>query len=231
MTYSSISSSPLWNPSHVTLSYSVLDSPSLSGLDPRHVGVASNYLSSLAAGDKLHVSVRPSHAAFHLPADAASVPVICIAAGTGLAPFRGFIQERAAMIGAGRSLAPALLFFGCRDPAKDDIYRDELDRWQSMGAVDVRRAYSRSDHADAQGCKYVQDRLRHDEADVAAMWERGARVYVCGSREVGERVKEVAIKMSADRAREKGGEDEGEARAEKWFQGIRNVRYATDVFD
>jgi cytochrome P450/NADPH-cytochrome P450 reductase len=79
----SISSSPLWNPNHVTLTYAVVDQPALSG-QGRYVGVASNYLSSLAAGDKLHVSVRGSHQAFHLPKDTKNVPVICIAAGTGM---------------------------------------------------------------------------------------------------------------------------------------------------
>jgi cytochrome P450/NADPH-cytochrome P450 reductase len=79
----SISSSPLWNPNHVTLTYAVVDQPALSG-QGRYVGVASNYLSSLAPGDKLHVSVRGSHQAFHLPKDTKNVPVICIAAGTGI---------------------------------------------------------------------------------------------------------------------------------------------------
>jgi cytochrome P450/NADPH-cytochrome P450 reductase len=77
----SISSSPLWNPNHVTLTYAVVDQPALSG-QGRYVGVASNYLSKLSVGDKLHVSVRSSHQAFHLPKDA-NVPVILIAAGTG----------------------------------------------------------------------------------------------------------------------------------------------------
>jgi cytochrome P450 / NADPH-cytochrome P450 reductase len=78
----SISSSPLWNPNNVTLTYAVVDQPALSG-HGRFVGVASNYLSSLSPGDKLHVSVRQSHQAFHLPKDAKNVPVIMIAAGTG----------------------------------------------------------------------------------------------------------------------------------------------------
>lgn len=77
----SISSSPLWNPTNVTLTYAVVDQPALSG-QGRYVGVATNYLSSLTPGDKLHVSVRTSHQAFHLPKDS-KVPVIMIAAGTG----------------------------------------------------------------------------------------------------------------------------------------------------
>jgi cytochrome P450/NADPH-cytochrome P450 reductase len=80
----SISSSPLWNPNNVTLTYAVVDQPALSG-QGRFVGVATNYLSSLAEGDKLHVSVRPSHQAFHLPKDT-KIPVIMIAAGTGTSP-------------------------------------------------------------------------------------------------------------------------------------------------
>jgi cytochrome P450/NADPH-cytochrome P450 reductase len=79
----SISSSPLWNPNNVTLTYSVVDQPALSG-QGRYVGVATNYLASLAPGDRLHVSVRPSHKAFHLPKDSKNVPVIMIAAGTGM---------------------------------------------------------------------------------------------------------------------------------------------------
>jgi cytochrome P450/NADPH-cytochrome P450 reductase len=231
----SISSSPLWNPSRVTLTYSLLDVPSLSSAPPhRHLGVASSYLSSLAPGDKLHVSVRPSHSAFHLPADAEHTPVICVGAGSGLAPFRGFVQERAAQIGAGRDLAPALLFFGCRDPESDDIYREELDRWEALGAVSVRRAYSRAGEAEgakeAKGCKYVQDRLWLDREEVFDLWDRGAKVFVCGSRHLGDGTKKVVMEMAKTMAKAKG-RDVGDDQALKWFDGIKNERYATDVFD
>lgn len=150
----SISSSPLWNPKRVTLTYAVLDEPSTAGAG-RHIGVASNYLSKLAKGDTLHVSVRPSNQAFHLPTDAENTPVIMIAAGTGLAPFRGFISERAAQVGAGRSLAPALLFLGCRSPDQDELYRAELDAWEKMGAVQIHRAYSQKPEASNGECGNV----------------------------------------------------------------------------
>jgi cytochrome P450 / NADPH-cytochrome P450 reductase len=225
---SSISSSPLWNPSHVTLTYSILDQPSLSG-HGRHVGVASNYLASLAPGDKLHVAVRRSHVAFHLPSDVENVPVVCIAAGTGLAPFRGFVQERAAMLGSGRSLAPALLFFGLREEKKDDLYREEFDRWEAMGAVEVRRAYSHYPDASG-GCKHVQDRLWQDREDVVKLWKRGAKVFVCGSREVGAAVRETALRIMVEKDECKG-ETMSEEAAKNWFESIKNERYATDVFD
>lgn len=161
---------------------------------------------------------------------------MCIAAGAGLAPFRGFIQERAAQIGAGRDLAPALLFFGCRGPEMDDLYRSEFDKWERMGAVSVRRAYSKTASEEVHGCKHVQDRLWHDREELVRLWESGSRIYVCGSRGVGESVKTAIVKiaMEAQRLRVERGESEeepNEQRALKWFEKIRNERYATDVFD
>lgn len=246
----SISSSPLWNPNNVTLTYSVVDQPALSG-QGRYVGVASNYLSSLAAGDKLHVSVRPSHQSFHLPKDPKSVPVIMIAAGTGklhsphvycpkaleqpltkclgLAPFRGFIQERAAQIAAGRSLAPAVLFYGCHSPDSDLIYSDLLKRWEQLGAVSLRFAFSRQTE-DSEGCKYVQDRLYHNRAEIVKLFDDGAKLFVCGSRAVGDGVQETLIRIAKERSKEIHGVDLDDAKAREWFEGLRHERFATDVF-
>lgn len=227
----SISSSPMWNPHRVSLTYSVLSAPALSGQGV-HEGVASNFLARATPGDFVPVAVRPSHAAFHLPEDAENVPLILVAAGAGLAPFRGFIQERAALQGAGRTLAPALLFVGCRRPS-DDLYREELDRWTAAGVVDVRRAYSRApDAADAVAaqCRHVQDRLYHDREDVQALWQQGARMYVCGSRQLGAGVKETVLRLRRETQAAKGVE-ESEAETVAWFDSLRNERYAADVFD
>ncbi|KAF3767140.1 hypothetical protein M406DRAFT_39325 [Cryphonectria parasitica EP155] len=226
----SISSSPLADPTHCTLSYSVLDAPALSGTGQRYLGVATSYLASLQPGDKLHVAIRPSHASFHLPIDSEKTPVVMIAAGTGLAPFRGFIQERAAMLAAGRKLAPAMLFFGCRHPDQDDLYRKELERWQELGAVDVRRSYSRLAEA-SEGCAHVQDRLWLDRRDVQSLWDAGAKVYVCGSRGVSDSVREVAIRMYVDGAKERHGKELSVEEATERFDAVRYERFATDVFD
>ncbi|OTA99870.1 hypothetical protein M426DRAFT_67006 [Hypoxylon sp. CI-4A] len=225
----SISSSPLWNTSHVTLTFSVLEAPSKSG-QGTYVGVASSYLASLAAGDKLHIAVRPSHAAFHLPQDVENTPIICVAAGTGLAPFRGFVQERAAMVAAGRKLAPALLIVGCREPGRDDLYADELQEWETAGAVTVKRAYSRKPE-EAGGCKYVQDALRAAEDEVLKLWGEGAKLYICGSRAVGEGVKEVIVELAKKDKLSKEGREVTDEQVGKWWEGLRNTRYATDVFD
>ncbi|PVH97815.1 bifunctional P-450:NADPH-P450 reductase [Periconia macrospinosa] len=231
----SISSSPLANEGKLTLTYSVLDAPAHSGVG-RHVGVASSYLSSLLPGDKIQVSVRPAAGGFRLPPEPAKTPIICIAAGTGLAPFRAFVQERA-MIAAqqqqqqgGAKLAPALLFYGCRDPADDDLYRDEFDAWERAGIVTVYRAYSRRLDA-AEGCRYVQDRLWRERESVVALWsEGGARIYLCGSSKIAKEAKEVLIRIAQGES-ERRGEKMTDEEAVEWFESQRNERFATDVFD
>ncbi|KAI1424799.1 bifunctional P-450:NADPH-P450 reductase [Xylaria sp. FL1777] len=225
----SISSSPLWNPAHVTLTFSVLEAPSKSG-NGTHVGVASSYLDSLEPGDKLHVAVRKSHAAFHLPQNPENTPVICIGAGTGISPFRGFIQERAEMIAAGRKLAPAILLVGCRAPGRDDLYADELVEWEKAGAVTVKRAYSRATDK-SNGAKYVQDLIPAYEDEIVPLWEQNAKLYICGSRAIGEGVKAGVVKMVLKRAKEHGNEEASEESITQWWEELRNVRYATDVFD
>lgn len=152
----SISSSPLWNAQRVTLTVSILEAAAISGRSEPFLGVASTYLASLQPGDKAQVAVRNSAAAFHPPEDV-SVPIVVFCAGTGLAPMRGFIQERALQKKAGKDVAKVLMFFGCRKPDEDYLYSDsDLKEWQELGVVDVRPAFSRRSDESA-GCKYVQE--------------------------------------------------------------------------
>nr|POE71416.1 bifunctional cytochrome p450/nadph--p450 reductase [Quercus suber] len=223
----SISSSPLADARKVSLTYAVLDEESISG-HGRHVGVASNYLSLLQPGDIVHVAVRPSNQSFHLPADAENIPVIMAAAGTGLAPFRAFIQERAAMIGAGRNLAPAHLYIGSRHPAQDELYADEMATWQTIGAVTLHHAFSRAPDQSA-GFKHIDEAMRADATLIKALWDQNARIYVCGSRGVGESVKRVCLDLAREASVAKGKDASDEALS-AWFDAVRNERYATDVF-
>ncbi|KAL9124185.1 MAG: hypothetical protein Q9217_006463, partial [Psora testacea] len=133
----SISSSPMHSPHTSTLTYSVLTAPSLSNPAQQYQGAASTYLSELYPGDRIHVAVKASHAAFHPPLDLEHVPLIMICAGTGVAPFRGFVQQRAEQIVAGKKVAPALLFVGCRHWDKDALYRREFSEWAKLGAVEM----------------------------------------------------------------------------------------------
>lgn len=225
---SSISSAPSTKPSHVTITFSILNEPSLSGHGP-FIGVSTWYLSSLSEGDSLHVAVRPSHASFSLPEEPEKTPMLCIAAGTGIAPFRGFIQERANLQAKGQKLAPALLYFGCRSPDFDDLYADEFAEWEKQGVVTVRRTYSQQP-AKSQKCKYVGDRMWLEREEVADLWKQGAKVYVCGSKKVAEGVKDVFVKMKMENEK-KAGQNMDEPAAKEWFESMRNVRYVADVFD
>ncbi|KAI0763546.1 bifunctional P-450/NADPH-P450 reductase [Trametes elegans] len=220
----SISSSPLWNAQHVTLTISVLDAPAISGRAEPFLGVASTYLAGLRAGDRVQLSVRASTAAFHPPSDLA-VPLVLVCAGSGLAPMRGFLQERALQRQAGRAVARSLLFFGCRAPAEDFLYGDaELKEWSELGVVDVRPAFSRAtEHS--EGCRYVQDRVRHDKADILRAFLVGGKFFVCGAGKVASGVKQVLVEFIKE---SRQLDDEGALAA---FDEMMNGRYATDIFE
>ncbi|OSC98018.1 bifunctional P-450/NADPH-P450 reductase [Trametes coccinea BRFM310] len=220
----SISSSPLWNPQHLTLTVSVIDAPAISGRAEPFLGVASTYLAALRPGNKVQLSVRASSAAFHPPSDL-SVPLVMFCAGSGLAPMRGFLQERAMQRRAGREVATSLLFFGCRAPREDYLYGEaELKEWSELGVVDVRPAFSRSS-GDSEGCRYVQDRVRHDKLDVIRAFLAGGKFYVCGSSKVAAGVKQVLVQFFKET---RNLDDEG---ALATFEEVMNGRYATDIFE
>ncbi|CAF1239531.1 unnamed protein product [Rotaria sordida] len=215
----SISSSPLWNFESVTLSIDVLTAPALSGLG-QHWGVASNYLANLKPGDRLSCSVRASDSNFHLPTDT-KVPVVMFAAGSGIAPFRGFIQERAAQMVCGRQVGPTILYYGCRSE-KDFLYADELDKWSKIGAIQVKHVFSRGSK---DGKKYVQDLVWEDRKDIRKLFSEGARLYTCGSAtKLAGSLKTCFIKIIADHRQC----DESEAAT--ILATVDATRYSVDVF-
>ncbi|KAF7312568.1 Fatty acid hydroxylase [Mycena indigotica] len=221
----SISSSPLWNPSHITITLSILDAPAFSGTrDVPFLGVGSNYLASLIPGDRVQMIIRPSATAFHLPEDP-FVPIVMFCSGAGLAPFRGFIQERAAQKSAGRAVGKMLLFFGCRSPEWDYLYSDsDLKEWAANGVVDIRPAFSRAPHL-SEGCKYVQDRVWKDNGDIQQAFADDALFFTCGSSAVAKGIKKTLIDII--QVMHHTNEEDATQR----FQKIVKGRYATDVFD
>ncbi len=136
------------------------------------LGVASTFLAGRAKpGDRLKVYVQKAHA-FGLPADP-SVPVIMIGPGTGIAPFRAFLQERMATKAPGRNW----LFFGHQRSACDFFYEDELTAMKAArGLQRLTLAWSRDSHQKI----YVQDRMREVGRDLWAWLAEGAHLYVCG---------------------------------------------------
>ncbi|MFN4100271.1 MAG: bifunctional cytochrome P450/NADPH--P450 reductase, partial [Pararhodobacter sp.] len=218
----SISSSPLWKADHATLTVAVVDAPALSGQGRFH-GVATGFLAGLRPGDRVSLAVRPSNARFHPPSDPAT-PMLMICAGSGIAPFRGFLQERALLREAGHTPGPSLLFFGTNDPKVDDLYRNELDAWQAQGVVEVHRAFSECPEGDI---RFVQHRLWAERARVVALFRQGATVYVCGDgQHMAPAVRETLIR--AAQAELQVTEDE----ARRWADTTEQEqgRYVADVF-
>src|SRR4029450_13607458 len=140
--YYSISSSPSLDPQRCSVTVGVVQAPASSGRGI-YKGVCSNYLSGRRVGDTIHATVRETKAGFRLPNDA-SMPIIMIGPGPGLAPFRGFLQERAARKAQGAMLGPAMLFFGCRHPEQDFLYADELKGFAADGIAELNTAFPRA---------------------------------------------------------------------------------------
>lgn len=234
----SISSSPLANASTCTITYGVIETAAMSNPEQRYEGVTGTYLQSLTEGDIMQISVRPSaKKTFRIPVDAEKTPLLMFGAGTGLAPFRGFLQHRSVQLQSNpnRKLARAILFLGCRTQAGDRLYADELDQWVKEGVVEVRYAFSKEKDA-SEGCAYVPDRMLHDADDIVSLWRSDARGYVCGTRKFAEGIRGAATKIAIDaRARliEGQGEisEEDKAKMEARFRDAMQERVASDVFD
>ena len=134
-------------------------------------GVASTWLAGKKRGGQVQLYVKPNRH-FRLPADTAR-PIIMIGAGTGVAPYRAFIEERAA---AGAS-AKSWLFFGARNYTTDFLYQLEWQDHLASGAlsrIDV--AFSR----DQPEKIYVQHRLAQHADEIRGWVDDGAHIYVCG---------------------------------------------------
>jgi cytochrome P450/NADPH-cytochrome P450 reductase len=218
--YYSISSSPSGDASRCSVTVGVVEGPASSGRGV-YKGVCSNYLGNRRAGDTVHATVRETKAGFRLPDDP-SVPVIMIGPGTGLAPFRGFLQERAARKAKGASLGPAMLFFGCRHPEQDFLYADELKAFAADGITELHTAFSRGDGPKT----YVQHLVATQKDKVWSLIEQGAITYVCGDG--GKMEPDVKAALMAIHRERSGGD---EAAASRWIDdlGTRN-RYVLDVW-
>jgi cytochrome P450/NADPH-cytochrome P450 reductase len=218
--YYSISSSASSDPGRCSVTVGVVEAPALSGRGT-YKGVCSNYLATRRAGETIHATVRETKAGFRLPDDN-TVPIIMIGPGTGLAPFRGFLQERAARKAAGAALGPAMLFFGCRHPDQDFLYADGLKRFAAEGIAELHTAFSRLDGQKT----YVQHLVASESAKIWSLIDQGAIVYVCGDGSKMEPdVKAALVAIYRERA---GADAEAGAR---WIEelGARD-RYVLDVW-
>ena len=209
----SIASSPLAHPdsAHLTVATVRYDAG-----DRRHGGVASTFLAERSR--TLRVHLRPNNS-FRLPAP--DVPVIMIGPGTGIAPFRAFLQERRVTRARGRTW----LFFGDRRRGTDYLYGEELDGFAADGTLTrLDLAFSRDS---ADGAKvYVQHRMMEHRTGFFSWLQEGAHVYVCGDEK--RMAKDVDATLHTIVA-EAGGMDADAAHAYV-NDLIKSHRYVRDVY-
>lgn len=183
-----------------------------------HKGVCSTYMADLV-DDNSEVKIFFSpNTSFRIPDDD-SLPIIMVGPGTGIAPFRAFLQERQYRKASGKNW----LLFGDRNKATDYIYQDEIEVMQTSGLLTrLDLAFSR----DQEEKIYVQDKMRDNGAEMFVWLEKGGSFYVCGDANY--------MAKDVDKALHELIEKHGNKTAEQAIEYINQMkkekRYVRDVY-
>jgi sulfite reductase (NADPH) flavoprotein alpha-component len=211
----SISSSPKADPGKISLTVDLVRY-TIEGRERQ--GVASGYLSERIAPESgIKVYVQRAHN-FALPENPRT-PIIMVGPGTGIAPFRAFLQERMATKAEGRNW----LFFGHQRSDCDFFYQDELSAMQAAGLLTrLTLAWSR----DGDQKIYVQDRMRDEGAELFSWLEAGAHFYICGdAKRMAKDVERTLVEIIAKHGARSSEDAIGYVNALKKAQ-----RYQADVY-
>lgn len=211
----SIASSPKAHPDEVHLCVATISYESLGR--PRK-GVCSTYLAErVPANEPVPVFFHTAKH-FRLPEDG-NAPVIMVGPGTGIAPFRAYLEERRATGAKGKNW----LFFGSRQRTEDFLYGEELEAFHRDGLLNrLTLAFSR----DQAHKIYVQHRMREEAAELWEWLEEGAYFYVCGDAKHMAKDVEEALVHVAEQAGSKSHED-----ALAYVQNLKTTkRYRKDVY-
>lgn len=181
-----------------------------------HNGICTSWLAKKKAGDTVPCFLRAS--TFRMPKDP-STPLIMIGPGTGLAPFRGFLQERRATKASGY----AILFFGCQARDVDFLYDKDLHGHLQDGSLnELILAFSREGPQKV----YVQHRMLEHKEKLWNLLEKGAHVYVCGDAKYMAKDVHKALRTIVEEA---GGKNKQEA--ESYITALQtSLRYQQDVW-
>ncbi|KAJ1647288.1 hypothetical protein LPJ64_001334 [Coemansia asiatica] len=199
----------LWRIAFNVVEYALEASDPFSASEDQRVsierrGLCTPWLEMLARGNSgAHILVARRSGHFRLP-PATTQPIIMVGPGTGVAPFIGFLEQRA--VEDSSAIGSAWLFFGCRSPTRDHLFRAELDKWIDSAVLSrLSLCFSRDaaarDAADAD--VYVQDALkRHWEEVAELVVEKKALVFVCGDakgmgRDVNEALADILCRYAA----------------------------------
>ncbi|KGQ01545.1 NADPH-cytochrome P450 reductase [Paracoccidioides lutzii Pb01] len=243
--YYSISSSSLVQKNKISIT-AIVESLRIPGATHNLKGVTTNYLLALKQKqhgdpnpdphgltyaingprnkyDGIHVPIHVRHSNFKLPSDPAK-PVIMVGPGTGVAPFRGFIQERAAQAERGDKVGPTILFYGCRRREEDFLYKDEWDTFASKlgSSLQIITAFSRETSQKV----YVQHKLREHAELVNELLLQKGNFYVCG--DAANMAREVNVVLGQIMAEQRGLAPE---KGEELVKHMRNNgSYQEDVW-
>jgi sulfite reductase (NADPH) flavoprotein alpha-component len=211
----SIASSPKAHPGEVHLTVSAVRYES-HGRERK--GVASTFLADRVGDtDYVKVFVQPAHG-FKPPANG-DTSIVMVGPGTGIAPFRAFLEERLATGAKGKNW----LFFGDQTRAADFLYEEQLAAWQKDGFLTrLDLAFSR----DQAGKMYVQNRMLENGAELWAWLEAGAQFYVCGDASCMAKDVDAALHAIIEKH---GARSADEARAYT-AQLKADKRYQRDVY-
>ncbi|MBI1852156.1 MAG: cytochrome P450 [Planctomycetes bacterium] len=219
--YYSISSSSLAAPSACSVTVGVVEGPARSGRGT-FKGICSNCLAAAPPDATVYGFIRRPTIPFH-PPENPHVPMIMVGPGTGVAPFRGFLQERAALKQKGVPIGESLLFFGCRDPLQDFLYEDEMRGFEAAGVTRLHVAFSREP---GKPKTYVQHAIREQCDDVWRLLQQEAVIFVCGD---ASRMAPDVRQGFAGVFRERTGASETDAQT--WLAGlVATHRYLEDIW-
>ncbi|VDI59533.1 nitric-oxide synthase, brain [Mytilus galloprovincialis] len=202
----SISSSQKSSPGEVHATIGVLKYNTMDGAGALHYGVCSSWLNTCDIGEEIPCAMRMAPL-FHLPDDA-TLPIIMVGPGTGIAPFRSFWHQRK----IDKNMLPVpkhgdkigwgemYLYFGCRKSAVDYIYKEELDSClQDDVLTKVYTAFSREP---GQPKTYVQDMIKKNGQEVFdAVFKNGGHFYVCGDVQMASDVTETLCKIIQEKGK------------------------------
>lgn len=219
--YYSISSSPLVAQDRLSITVGVVSEAAWSG-QGEYKGVASNYLAQLQKEEEIACFIRTPESRFQLPENP-ETPIIMVGPGTGVAPFRGFLQRRRVQQQKGMKLGETHLYFGCRHPEKDYLYRTELERDENDGLLSLHTAFSRWE---GHPKTYVQHVMKQDGAKLISLLDNGAHLYICGD---GSHMAPDVEDTLCHAYQEIHGGNEQEAK--KWLDQLQHEgRYGKDVW-
>ncbi|XP_044585707.1 NADPH--cytochrome P450 reductase isoform X1 [Cotesia glomerata] len=219
--YYSISSSPKLHPTSIHITAVVVEYKTPTGRINR--GVTTTWLKNKHPTDPpsyVPIFVRKSQ--FRLPPKAIT-PIIMVGPGTGLAPFRGFIQERDLLRKGGEEVGDTILYFGCRKSKEDFLYQNELEGYVKSGTLTLHTAFSREQEKKV----YVTHLLEKNKDEI---WDvigaKHGHVYICGdARNMARDVHNILLKV----VQEKGKMTELQA-ADYIKKMETQKRYSTDVW-